>query len=439
MGYILEYIWGYKLGLLVRKGWYYFYKRVPEYIKEYDSRTFVRIALKTKDRLEAQKKAVVYEEEYNKLWESLIQGDRKALDADYKKANALCKLHGFAYKNAIELAKSSTKEELFERISAARMNLLENASKKAILGMIDTPAFPLSQCLNQFWDNCADRFVNKSDHQIRKYKNPRIRSFNEFIKVIGDKDLHQIERKDILDFHRWLMEQIAKGKNADTANKKMRHVKDILRTVSNANEIPFDEDVLFARIRFKLDTKSRPPFEANYVQETLLPSLNGLNEDARMLVYAMADTGARESELVGLDKSDIFLNGEVPYIWIRAKEKRSLKTKHSDRQIPLVGTALYAFQKMPNGFTRYKEADSISGLINKYFTNNNLRPTKEHSLYSLRHTFKDRLRDIQAPEEIIDQLMGHKIDKPRYGRGHLLKTSHEWLQKIAFTPPENNK
>jgi len=38
----------------------------------------------------------------------------------------------------------------------------------------------------------------------------------------------------------------------------------------------------------------------------------------------------------------------------------------------------------------------------------NLKPTPNHSLYSLRHTFKDRLRDAQAPEEIIDELMGHK-------------------------------
>ena len=52
----------------------------------------------------------------------------------------------------------------------------------------------------------------------------------------------------------------------------------------------------------------------------------------------------------------------------------------------------------------------------------NLKPTPNHSLYSLRHTFKDRLRDAQAPEEIIDELMGQKKSGPKY----------EWMKKIAF-------
>lgn len=67
---------------------------------------------------------------------------------------------------------------------------------------------------------------------------------------------------------------------------------------------------------------------------------------------------------------------------------------------------------------------------------NNLSPSEGQSLYSLRHTFKDRLRDIQAPEEVIDNLMGHKSRGPKYGRGHILETKLEWLNKIAFQAPE---
>jgi hypothetical protein len=55
-----------------------------------------------------------------------------------------------------------------------------------------------------------------------------------------------------------------------------------------------------------------------------------------------------------------------------------------------------------------------------------------HTLYSLRHCFKDRLRDAEAPEEIIDELMGHKTRGPKYGRGHQLEKKLKWMQKIAF-------
>lgn len=421
------------MGLQCRNGWYYFYKRVPTHVNGYDSRNYVRISLKTRDKFDAQKKSLVYEEEYTKFWQDLVQKDIKANEADYKRAIAIAHTHGFAYKNAIDIAKTSSYKEILERVELSSAPKSTTPVKQALMGTVDAPTILLSDCKEEFWKHCSDRFTNKSEHQINKYKTPRERSMTDFIAVIGDKDLKQIVRQDILDFHDYLMSQISHGMNADTANKKVRHVKDILRTVSNAKQIEFDEDVLFARTRFKLIKTSRPPFEAEFVQDTLLPSLSGLNDDARMMVFAMADTGAREAELIGLDKNDIILDAPIPYIWIRAKEKRSLKTEHSERRIPLVGTALYAFQQMPSGFNRYKEADSISNLINKYFDNNNLRPTNKHSLYSLRHTFKDRLRDIGAPEEVIDQLMGHRTNKPKYGRGHKLETTHEWIQKIAYT------
>src|SRR5690606_36375818 len=154
-------------------------------------------------------------------------------------------------------------------------------------------------------------------------------------------------------------------------------------------------------------------------------ALNGLNAESKGLIYFMADTGARVAEITGLLEDDINLSAKIPYIHIRSNEKRTLKTPHSDRQIPLVGTALYAAQLFPKGLSRYSSADSASTQINKYMRHHGLNPTNEHSLYSLRHTFKDRLRDAQAPEEVIDNLMGHKSRGPNYGRGHILDTKLE--------------
>ena len=153
-----------------------------------------------------------------------------------------------------------------------------------------------------------------------------------------------------------------------------------------------------------------------------------------MLVYMMIETGARESEIIGLGTEDIILASDVPHVIIQPNAIRSLKTDSSERKIPLVGAALLAAKEIyPDGLTRYREKpDHASGAINKYLRENDLRPTPKHTLYGLRHTFKDRLRDAGAPEEVIDELMGHKKSGPKYGRGHLLETKHRWLQKIAF-------
>ncbi len=40
--------------------------------------------------------------------------------------------------------------------------------------------------------------------------------------------------------------------------------------------------------------------------------------------------------------------------------------------------------------------------------------------------------DMEAPEEIIDDLMGHKKSGPKYGRGHRLETKHKVLLLVAY-------
>lgn len=150
---------------------------------------------------------------------------------------------------------------------------------------------------------------------------------------------------------------------------------------------------------------------------------------------AIADTGMRQRELFGLMPEDIFLNEEIPYVWIRPRKNYTLKTKTSERKIPPVGAALLAFQKSPNGFGELGNHESYSANVNQFLTDQNLRPTPDHAANSLRHTFKDRLRDYGetgAPEEIIDELMGHKKSGVHYGRGHKLETKLRVLEEISF-------
>lgn len=80
--------------------------------------------------------------------------------------------------------------------------------------------------------------------------------------------------------------------------------------------------------------------------------------------------------------------------------------------------------------------DTFSNIANNYIADHKLKLTPQHLVYSLRHTFKDRLKDIGAPEEPIDGLMEHKEKGPQYGRGHRLEQMHEWLQKVAYQIPE---
>ena len=80
-----------------------------------------------------------------------------------------------------------------------------------MLGGTDVPELPLSTCADKYWPLCRDRLTNKSEHQIRKWKNPRLAAINYFISAIGDKPLKAIARSDILQFRQWWMDRIEKG------------------------------------------------------------------------------------------------------------------------------------------------------------------------------------------------------------------------------------
>ena len=415
-------------------------RRVPKHVQKFDKRPHVRIALKTKDEKEAQRLTGIYDNFIERYWKDLIKHGQQDSDRKlFKEASALAKAHGFAYKD-ISTIVSGSLDEMLSRIEAVADSPHQKAP--ALLGTAKLSQLTLSACLDKFWSLCADRLLGKSEHQIRKYRNPRKAAIQNFIEATSNLNLGEVNRSHILLFKDWLMGKVTKMEiTGNTVDKQLGYIKDILHTVAIHEEIDVNFKIMFSEIRLKEEAVSRPPFEASFLQEIFLDqqALKGMNDQAQILSYIMTETGARESEIIGLLPEDFFINEPVPYIWIRKNKIRALKTPSSDRKIPLVGVALIAAKKIAaSGLTRYqKSPDGASATINKYLRENGLKPTPKHTLYSLRHTFKDRLRDAEAPEEVIDELMGHKKSGPKYGRGHMLETKQKWLQKIAFNPPKN--
>jgi len=424
--------------LIKRNEVYYYFRRVPEDVSHLDKRKFARYSLKTRDKKTAVRKSALRDEYMEQYWQNLREGNDSNPFEAFELATKCAKMHGFPYKSTEEISVESI-DEVIKRINKAAIAIDCPETVSSVLGGVDQPKLSLDGCIDKFWPLCIDRIANKSYHQIRNWKNPRQAAIERFIDAVGnDKSVNDLQRSDILKFRGHLRSQIDKKEIAgNTANKIMGHARDVLIALGVEYEIDTDFKLLFSDLKFKSKSVSRPPFEAQYIQDCYLSgnNLSNMNFEARMLLYAMSDTGARESELIGLRREDIFLDGNIPHIWIRPYKDHELKTPQSERQIPLVGASLFAFSQIPHGFQHYTNPDTASSTVNKFLRENDLKPTSKHSLYSLRHTFKDRLRDAEAPEEIIDELMGHKKKGPKYGRGHLLEKKYKWLQQIAFAPP----
>jgi integrase len=278
-----------------------------------------------------------------------------------------------------------------------------------------------------------------SANQIKKWRNPKKRAVTNLIEVVTDKEISTLTRSDALKFREWWQQRIAiDGLDIGTANKDIGHISKMLTTIDLTHRLGLDPVFKSLRLSGEIE-KQREAFQRDHVQNVILKSgaLDELNTEARRIVYLMADAGLRLSEAANLLPEHIILDHDVPHVQIRAVGRR-LKTDHSARDIPLVGCALAAMKLQPGGFPRYRDkAASLSALVNKYFGAHDMLPTPDHSLYSLRHCFEDRLTAVEAPEKVVASLMGHKWIRPKYGAGPSLTQKQEWLLKVAFKPPKH--
>jgi site-specific recombinase XerC len=427
--------------LLARRyGHWHFVRRVPLAFTDLDKRGIVKQstgipisedpngakAVRVRDRLNA-----VLEQ----YWLDLANGQAQEAQRRYDGARRRARVFGFDYAPAAVLAERPLLE-LLERVEKLlEAGLLDDAgAAAALLGGEPKPALKLSEVFPKVEELTRGEIADMSPDQIRKWRHPRLRAMNNLIAVVGDKNVHELQRADGIDFRDWWSDRVvSEGLRAETANKDLGHVEHMLSQVDK--RLQLDLQPVFADLR--LDGPGdgvRAAFEPAFVRDRILATgaMDDLNEEARDVVYVMAETGMRISEIVNLSVKTIAIAAEIPHVMVRP-EGRRMKTSPSRREIPLVGIALTAMRRRPDGFPRYRDKPStLSAVVNKHLAKQGLRPTEDHSLYSLRHTFKDRLREVEAPEELVDELMGHGSNKPKYGTGHGLKMKRKWLQKIAF-------
>lgn len=420
--------------LLLRNGWYYYDRRIPQRYAEYDSRRRVRVALNTQCKRTAIKQVVATNDNVEGYWNNLCQYNEQHSPSKFKQLKLVARQQGYAYRPIDEVVELPL-IQLLQRVLTAKDHIDKEKIVNAVLGTEEQQkTIRLSKALEKFWGYSKPSLLNKNPDQQRKWRNPRKKAVKNFIKTIGDKNITEITNLDLIQFRDWWLKRMEKDNvKADTVNKDFTHLKGVIETVATHEELDLNVEKVFKKIHIKETEKStRKAYTTEFIQEKILnpDTLKSLDEEAKQILYVCANTGARPIEIVNLAKKDIILDNPVPHIHIRSRQGYSLKTRESERKIPLVGKALEAFKCYPNGFKKYKgNSEKISAQINRWLTKNNLRPTNKHSLYSFRHSFQDRLTAFDVKDRVQCQLMGHKFKRPLYGEGALLRH----LQKIMRT------
>lgn len=257
------------------------------------------------------------------------------------------------------------------------------------------------------------------------------------VEVAGDKDISTYTRDD----SKALLALLAsRGNSSGTIRRRTNSVCALLNY--GFSELEIEKRNPFSRLMIKnegQDRKKRGTFTNEQLQDGYTEALNSKSA-VRLLMPLLGETGCRLGEVVGLKLEDLDLGQEV--IHIRPNAMRRLKTAGSERSLPLVGFGLEALRealKQSDGdwlFPSYIHDDGCRATHSSNALNKWLKARFDGlTAHCLRHTMRDRLRAVEAPLELIDQVGGWSSVGgvgAKYGHGYQLGQVRSWLDKVSL-------
>ena len=265
---------------------------------------------------------------------------------------------------------------------------------------------------------------------------PRI-ALQSFISLAGDRDVGEYMREDAKLFLRHLE---MSGNKTATIRKRINSISAILNYAYA--ELDLDKRNPFSRLFIKgegEDSHKRGTFSNEQLKWGYDKALAS-GSQIKLLMPLLGETGCRLAEVVGLKLEDIDLVNDL--IHIRPNSARRLKTKSSQRTLPLVGYAKLAMEQALKQaddtylFPRYIRdgtcyATHASNALNKWLK----KDFDGLTAHCLRHTFRDRLRAVECPLELIDQIGGWRSITTvgaGYGKGYSLDRIDIYFKKLKI-------
>ena len=310
-------------------------------------------------------------------------------------------------------------------------------------GLVSAPVTKVSSSLSGCGFDLLDARDNylklKGEGKDHVFERTVDRNVNYFIEAVGNRDLSDYTSTDGARFRDYLLDK----------RLVVSSIKRIFSSLGPIIKLMIQEHGLSAISPLvgtympsggKKDKRQPIPIETiKSIQSVCMD----MNDDLRWVIALVSDTGMRLAEVCGLERKDVVLDSPIPHITLQPNSARRLKTDSSERRVPLVGASLWAatqaFELLSRAdekylFPRYTKggkcnANSASAALNKW-----MKPYVEDGcvIHSFRHSMRDRLREVECPSDIIDQIGGWSCSSvgQNYGIGYKLPVLHKWLQMI---------
>ena len=425
-------------------------RRVPKHLRSLLGGEIIR-RLDTQDPVEAAKRAEAVnrevEREFARLTASTTESDTEAFERTLR----WMELRGFTPGNPATASEAAGRDAEADAILASYARDLrrepdpDDLSRddllkvQALKGSLEAPPMGMKDALRVYIHERGQG--RRNDAEQRRFVMERERCVRMLIEVVGDKPVEAINRADARAYRDAL---IGKLNSVATVNKYLRNLRAIFGHIITEHDLkranPFEkmqvEDPVAARDKRDSFTDDQ------LVTLVRTAKAEGLRADLRNILLILTDTGARLWEIAGLAKADVVLDADVPHILIRPNSIRHLKTKSSKRRVPLVGLALEAateaVREAPEGdalfpaYTSDRGNTNASGALNKFLANKAKVKRPGLTVHSLRHTFKDRMRNAGIPADVRDRLQGHTSGTTGedYGTGNELTNLRDQLLKV---------
>lgn len=265
------------------------------------------------------------------------------------------------------------------------------------------------------------------------------RSCGYVIDACGDKHLEAYTRADANAFRDAL---IARGLSGSSITRVFGTVRAVINFAASEQGLSLNNPFTGVYYDRTAGVSERTSFPQEAIALVQAKSRE-IDDDLRWLVALVSDTGMRLAEAAGLTREDILQDDDGSlFARVRPHPWRRLKTKGSERDVPLEGEALWAAQRIlaqpaasKFAFPRYNRTDTTnanaaSAALNKWI--------KEYApsgctMHSFRHAMRDRLRAVECPADIVDQIGGWQTDGVGhgYGNGYPLKVLKKWMKAVT--------
>ena len=257
------------------------------------------------------------------------------------------------------------------------------------------------------------------------------------IQVLGNKSVTAYSSSEAAQFRDWL---INKGMGKSTVKRVFSSIRSIINLAIKEHGLEGNNGFLGTFIPDGLRETTRKPIPVEVIQD-IQQICMAMDDDLRWLIALLSDTGMRLGEALGLLKSDIIIDTDTPHLNLIPHPWRRLKTSGSERKIPLVGASLWSAKRVKQSnptnqfaFPRYcnkqtYNSNSASAALNKWLRTH---APEGCVIHSFRHSMRDRLRAVECPKEIIDQIGGWSSGDvgESYGDGFDMSILGKWIGDI---------